>query len=132
MKDSNVSKRHFRNDVILIVFVLVIAAIGLIYLFNFRAVGNTVKVTVDGDIFGVYMLSENATIDIETGKNDEHLNRLIIKDGKAYIETATCPDGICVDHRPISRDGESIICLPNKVVVSIITQNNSDNPDIVI
>ena len=78
------------------------------------------------------MLSDDTVVDIRTGENESQLNRLIIKDGKAYIETATCPDGICVNHRPIFRDGESIVCLPNKVVVSVITQNSSDNPDIVI
>ena len=133
MKDNkNISKHHFRNDIILIAVILLIAVIGLIYLFNFRATGDTVKVTVDGKVYGVYSLSKDITQDILTGKDDKQLNRLIIKDGKAYIETATCPDGLCVNHSPIFRDGESIICLPNKVVVSIITQNTSDSPDIVI
>lgn len=133
MKDNkNISKRFFRNDIIFIVAVLLVAVIGMIYLFNFRATGDSVKVTVDGEIFGVYSLSKDITQDIHTGEKGQNLNRLIIKDGKAYMETATCPDGICVDHRPIFRDGESIVCLPNKVVVSVITQNNSDSPDIVI
>ena len=128
----NSSKHHIRNDIIFIIVILLVAIIGMIYLFNFRATGDTVKVTIDGNVFGVYPLYKNTVQDIHTGKNGEQLNRLIIKDGKAYIETATCPDGICVDHRPIFRDGESIVCLPNKVVISVITQNNSDNPDIVI
>ena len=35
------------------------------------------------------------------------------------MEDADCPDQICVNHRAISRDGESIICLPNQTVVTI-------------
>ena len=35
------------------------------------------------------------------------------------MEWADCPDQICVNHRPVSRNGESIICLPNEVVVSV-------------
>ena len=70
------------------------------------------------------------TKDIITGEKGENLNRLIIKDGKAYMETATCPDGICVNHNPIFRDGESIVCLPNGVVVTII--KNDDDLDVVI
>ena len=133
MKDNNnVSKRHFRNDIILIAVILLAAVVGMVYLFNFRPTGDTVKITVDGKSEGVYLLSDDTVVDIRTGENESQLNRLIIKDGKAYVESATCPDGICVNHRPIFRDGESIVCLPNKVVVSVITQNSSDNPDIVI
>ena len=46
-------------------------------------------------------------------------NRLVIEDGTARMEWADCPDQICVNHRPVSRNGESIICLPNEVVVSV-------------
>lgn len=132
MKDNKTSKRHLRNDILFITVIILVAVIGLIYLFNFRATGDTVKVTVDGKVYGVYSLYSDTELDIITGEKESQLNRLIIKDGKAHIETATCPDGICVDHSPIFRDGESIVCLPNKVVVSVITQNSSDNPDIVI
>ena len=132
MKDNKTSKRHLRNDILFITVIILVAVIGLIYLFNFRATGDTVKVTVDGKVYGVYSLYSDTELDIITGEKESQLNRLIIKDGKAHIETATCPDGICVDHSPIFRDGESIVCLTNKVVVSVITQNSSDNPDIVI
>ena len=65
-------------------------------------------------------------------KNNEHLNRFVIRDGKAYMEYASCPDGICVDHSPIFRDGESIVCLPNRVVITVTDSNNQDEgPDIV-
>ena len=36
------------------------------------------------------------------------------------MESADCPDQICVRQKAISKEGESIICLPNKVVVSIV------------
>lgn len=39
---------------------------------------------------------------------------------------ADCPDGLCVNQRPISSDGESIICLPNQVVVQIVSQDESE------
>ncbi len=129
MKDTGV-KRKIRNDIILVLCLLLIAVIGLAYLYLFRDKGDTVKVTVDGNQIGIYSLNENMTKDIITGEKGENLNRLIIKDGKAYMETATCPDGICVTHNPIFRDGESIVCLPNGVVVTII--KNDDDLDVVI
>ena len=124
-------KRFIRNDIILIFGVLLVAAIGMLYLFKFRSVGDTVKVTVDGELYGTYSLSENITEDISTGKNEEQHNVLVIKDGKAFVESATCPDGICVGHASVFRDGESIVCLPNRVVITV-ESSTTQNPDIII
>ena len=77
---------------------------------------------MDGEEYGTYPLSEDTVVEIRTGKDGEELNRLIIRDGKAFVERATCPDGICSNHRPISRDGESIVCLPHKVVITVEQQ----------
>ncbi len=100
-------------------------------MFVFRSSGDTVKVTVDGKLYGTYSLSQTITEDIKSGETDNQLNRLVISDGKAYMETASCPDGICVAHRPIFRNGESIVCLPNRVVITVITDNSTDSLDIV-
>lgn len=131
-KQKNIAGFHFRNDIIFISALLLMAAAGLVYLFVFRDSGNVVEVTVDGEVYGVYSLSENITCEIRTGKNDENINRFVIADGKVYMQDASCPDGICVAHRPIFRDGESIVCLPNRVVVTVITQETEDSADIVV
>lgn len=102
------------------------------YLNFFRTPGNMVSVSIDGAEYGVYSLSQDITEDIYSGENNQNHNRLIISDGKAYMETATCPDGICVSHKPVFRDGESIVCLPNRVVITVITEDNTDNPDIIV
>lgn len=119
-----------RNDVIFITALLLVAMLAGLSLWLLRGEGNTVEVTVDKSLFGIYSLSEDRTVEIRTGENGEELNLLIIKDGKAYVESATCPDGICAGHKPISRKGESIVCLPHKVVITVITQSD-DGPDIV-
>lgn len=72
-----------------------------------------VEIQVEGKLYGTYRLDQNQKIDI----NDT--NKVVIKDGEVHMEWADCPDQICVGHREIKRDGESIICLPNQVVVSI-------------
>ncbi len=119
-----------RNDVIFIAaLLLAVALIGLAF-FLLRGEGDTVTVTVDKARYGTYSLSEDATVEIRTGANGEELNILVIKDGKAYVETATCPDGICAAHKPISRDGESIVCLPHKVVITVVT-GSEEAPDVI-
>ena len=130
-KQKNNGRVHLRNDLILIVSVLLLSAIALIYLFAFRKNGNTVRVTVDGKEYGTYLLSENVTHEIVTGENKENFNTFVISDGKVYMKEASCPDGICVSHRPVFRNGQSIVCLPNRVVVTVIDKSDADSPDIV-
>ena len=63
--------------------------------------------------FGTYLLSEDRTVSVN------ETNIVLITEGTVSMESADCPDQICVHHQRIKRSGESIICLPNKVVVSI-------------
>lgn len=130
IKERRERNRKRRNDVIFIAALVAVIAIAGACLYLFRGEGNTVIVSVDGKVISTYALNENRTEDIRTGKDG--LNRLVIKDGKAWVETASCPDGICAAHKPIHRDGESIVCLPNKVVVTIeaTDSNHAEQPDI--
>ena len=128
---ENNKKRRFRNDILLIAVLLVLAAIATIYLQFFRTVGSVIKVSVDGADYGIYSLSSDRTEEIRTGTDGKQLNRLVISSGKAFIETANCPDGICAAHNPINRDGQSIVCLPHRVVITVMEYDNDGAPDIV-
>ena len=44
----------------------------------------------------------------------------MIADGKADMKDADCPDRLCVKQKAISRQNENIVCLPNKIVVTVI------------
>ena len=124
--------RKFRNDLIFTATLLVIASVVGLAFFFLRGEGNTVNVTVDGELFGTYSLSEDVEVEIRTGENGENVNRLVIRDGKASVTHASCPDGICAAHRPISRNGESIVCLPHRVAVTVHTVDEADAPDIIV
>ena len=126
---NQVNRKH-RNDVIFIaVLLLIVALIGAAFFF-LRGEGDTVTVSVDGKHYGTYPLHTDLTLSIRTGENGEEENLLVIRDGKAYVESATCPDGICADHKPISREGESIVCLPHRVVITVQTSDGGE-PDII-
>ena len=123
------ARRKRRNDIVFILaLVIICASVGLSFFF-FRETGDSVTVTVDGTTYGTYALSNDVTVEI---KNADGVvtNILIIKDGKAHVEYASCPDGICVAHKPISREGESIVCLPNRVVITVVSSESSNEPDI--
>ena len=42
------------------------------------------------------------------------------------MTSADCPDHLCVKQKAISKEGESIICLPNKVIVEVDSAVNSE------
>ena len=103
-----------RNDYILIAIIFLISVSGIFYLRqgNFKE-GTSVIVTVDGKEYGRYSLFIDKKIQI-----NGH-NTLVIKNKTADMIDADCPDKLCVKQKSISKTGETIICLPNRVVVSI-------------
>ena len=113
------NKKTLRNDIILIASILGVSVLFALIVFLVRDTGSWVVVSIDGEDRFAYPLSEDITVVIPTGKDGTKSNTLVIKDNVAYVSDADCPDGICVSHRPISFDGESIICIPNKTVISI-------------
>lgn len=111
-----------RNDIILIALFLIIAMGIMAFLSITRTDGAIVTVKVNNEIVGTYSLNEDITVQI----GDNNYNVLVIENGKARISEASCPDLLCVNQKAISYNGESIICLPNKVVVEIIGNESSD------
>ena len=125
MNDTS-KKGRLRNDLILI-GALVFAALIFLGIFLLKSEGGDwAVVTLDGREVARYSLSEEGEYPIISGENGEHRNQLVIKDGKASVTEANCPDGICVSHRAISRTGETIVCLPHKLVIHIETDKESE------
>lgn len=122
-----VKRSRVFNDIVFIASFLAAVVITGLCLFLFRADGDTVTVTVDGSVYGIYPLDEDITVEISS---DYGTNVLVIKDGLAFVEAATCPDKICVSHKPILRDGETVVCLPNRVVISV--SSTKDGPDMIV
>ncbi len=97
--------------------VLLIGAVLLFIVLWQGKAGGIVAVSVAGEKIEEMPLNRDLTKEIK-GK-DGGTNLLVIRGGKAWIEDASCPDHLCVKKQAISRTGESIICLPNQVVVTI-------------
>lgn len=71
----------------------------------------SIRITVDGNEFGVFSLSKDCTIPIGD------TNVCEIQGGKAHMLSADCPDQICVHQGYIDENGGIITCLPNRVVI---------------
>lgn len=83
-----------------------------------------VVVSVDGAEIVRFPLDEDRTYEI-AGFGEGH-NTLIIQGGEAYMSDASCPDHLCMGMGKISHAGQSIICLPNRVVIEIRDEKTTD------
>ena len=83
-----------------------------------------VYVLQDGEQVAGYPLSEDRTAIISYGENEYNL--LMISGKAAFVSDADCPDRLCVRQKAISRKGESIICLPHKLVILIDSEEESE------
>ena len=126
---ENAPHRKLRNDILLIgaaLFVLVLLGVCLLVT---QKSGDTVRVSVNGELYGTYSLYQDRTVVIVT---ETGYNRLVIRDGQAFVEAADCADGICAAHRPIDGTRESIVCLPHGVVIAVLRTGDGDAPDVVV
>ena len=104
---------------ILAALVLAVAASGAWIVFSDRDTDNPrVIVEVDGEVYCEYDMDEvDGIIPISTPNGGE--NRLYVQEDLVFMDSANCPDKLCVKQGAI-RDGTvPIVCLPNKVVVRI-------------
>lgn len=128
VQNGRIMERKIRkNDIVLIITLAVTALavyLGTTY-FQGKSTKNAVAVIkIDGEEYGRYPLTEEITERIELPEGG--YNVLKITEGRADITEASCPDKICVNHRAVSRKGQSIVCLPNKVVIEIENGKESD------
>jgi len=113
-------KEMKRNDWFLVVGILFLASILYVSgITSRKKEAEMLIVKVSGKVFGEYPLSENKSIIIN------NTNICTIENGEVAMLEATCPDQHCVHQRKISKNRESIICLPNKVVLEIRSQEEA-------
>ena len=133
-----------RNDLILAAAILLISGVLWLLISFSGKMGGRISIRVDGQLYGTYLLNEDREIvigphtadhDAGTGstETDKRMsawrNVLKIQAGQASMIEADCPDLICVHHKPISRQGESIVCLPHKVIVEVTGEESAQEDE---
>jgi len=105
-----------RFDLLLLLAILLFAGIFWLAVHFLTPAGNTVVVTVDGYTVLTLSLSEDREEVVKTGNG---FNTIRIKDGEVSVAEADCPDRLCAKHGAIRNSGETIICLPHKLIVEV-------------
>lgn len=114
-----------RNDIYLAAAIIVfIAALFAVFsIVKGKSEGNKVIITIAGETYGTYSLNTDETIEI-VNKNGR--NTVVIENNQVKMNDADCPDQYCVSSGTISKNGETIVCLPHKLVVEVSVGESSD------
>ncbi|MBQ3095258.1 MAG: NusG domain II-containing protein [Clostridia bacterium] len=107
-----------RGDLIIIFTAILL---GLLLLLLPSEPGESLTVISEGGTVGTYSLSQDREFTVGG-------NTIVISDGAVHMKAADCPGGDCLSAGEISRAGESIVCLPNRLILRI-DGTSGDGPD---
>ena len=115
----------YRIDIIVVASLLVLAITVLLVINLTKTKGSYAEVVVDGEVVGKYPLDEDGVYSLNGGTNT-----LTIKDRVAYMSYSDCPDHTCENTGKVKHVGQTIVCLPNHLTITIIGESN-DSVDFV-
>ena len=110
-----------KADIVLLIIILVVGIPLSVLSLTEGIGGDKVRISLDGEIYGVYPLGEDREIDVT---EDGHTNHITIKDGQVSMSYSTCRNQVCVNTGAISQTKDAIVCPPNRVVVEIISSDS--------
>ena len=115
-----------KQDLILISAILAVILLAFAVMPLFQAEGGYVVVRLDGEPIAEYSLHVDGVYPLNGGTNV-----LCIEGGSAYLLSATCPDHLCVNQGKISKNWQTITCLPNRLTITVYS-GESGGVDIVV
>ena len=116
--------KKYRLDIIVIAALLILSLSVILIISLTRKDGATVTVTVDGVTVAEYPLEKDGVYTLNGGSNI-----LTIENGTARMSDSSCPDHICENKGKIKYVGQTIVCLPNKLTVTVTGDAEDDGVD---
>ena len=86
--------------------------------------GGVLKVRQNGTLLMTLPLDKPTSRTISA---NGHKNQFSIKDGTVTMTKADCHDQTCIRTRSIHTPGQSIVCLPHRLVLTIETADSTDH-----
>lgn len=111
--------RKYRIDIIIVAVLLSISVLLLLIVSLVRKTGNFVRVEIDGEVVAEYPLSLDGVYSLNGGTNE-----LTISEGVAYMSYSSCPDHTCENTGRVKLVGQTIICLPNRLSITVIGESD--------
>ena len=107
----------------LVIAIIALGAFGVSRLFISAKDNLSVTIESAGTVIYKGELAQDKEFMVETGSKH---NLVVVKDGKVSVTEADCKDLLCKKRGEIKMAGESIICLPHRLIITI----NSLRPDV--
>ena len=76
------------------------------------------EISVDGKTVMELDLSEDQVLTVDGAGGG--YNRIQVRDGAVSVLEASCPDKVCVHTGTVRYPGETIVCLPNRMIITVI------------
>lgn len=105
-----------KRDIILCIVLIAVGITCWLVMWFVLPAGNTADVYIDGKLVQTIDMTVDDAYEFST---DRGSNTVVVESGKIRVSDADCPDKVCVDMGWKSRRGETITCLPHKLVIEI-------------
>jgi hypothetical protein len=106
-----------RSDIVFIILAaLLIGGAFLGFEFFSGNYGRMVVIEEGNEVVGSYPLSEDRTIQVQGPLG---ISTVVIERGQVYMADSPCSNKVCIDMGHVSEKGDSIICLPNRIYITI-------------
>lgn len=105
-----------KRDIILCIVLIAVGITCWLVMWFVLPAGNTADVYIDGKMVQTIDMTVDDVYEFST---DRGSNTVVVESGKIRVSDADCPDKVCVDMGWKSRRGETITCLPHKLVIEI-------------
>ena len=117
MRSHRISiSKSLRNDIILLAVLVVAALVLFPIVAHSDKAGSYALVELDGAEYARLDLDKDTSLTVSTGQGT---NIIIVRDHAVSVESADCPDKICVRKGKLHRKGDSAVCLPAKTVITV-------------
>lgn len=105
-----------KRDIVLAIALLIAGAAGVFIVKYGLKQGNTADIYIDDRLAQTVDLSVD---DVYTFRTDMGSNTVEVRDGAVSMKSADCPDKVCVRMGAKDKNGETITCLPHKLVIEV-------------
>ncbi|MBS5819866.1 MULTISPECIES: NusG domain II-containing protein [Enterococcus] len=114
----------------LIILLLVLLSFAPVVVFSLNRASSSTQeavLSVDGEEIKTFDLSDKSqTYTYRYEEKDGDYNLIEVKDGRIRIKEADCGDQICVRRGWIDQSGETIVCLPHKLLIEIKSSDGGE------
>ena len=115
---KDILKKH-RVDIIVISALLLISVLLIVFVNVFRRDGAMIEIEQGGEVIAKYPLDKNGVYELNGGTNV-----ITVEAGVAYMSYSDCPDHTCENIGKVKYVGQTIVCLPNKLTVTVVGESD--------